>query len=78
MVVWTKKKFFWTVSNERVCSGVHRFARVCVGLHGCALVCMGMGRCARVCIDMHGFVHVCPMNFQNFFQRIEFLHQKTF
>ena len=32
---------------------------------------------ARVCVDMHGCAHVCGMNFQNFFWRIESLHQRT-
>ena len=34
---------------------------------------MGMRGCAQVCVDMHG----CGMNFQNFFWRIESLHQRT-
>ena len=43
----------------------------------CAQVCAGMQGCARVCVDMHGCGHVCGMNFQNFFWRIESLHQRT-
>ena len=33
--------------------------------------------CRRVCMDMHGCANVCGMNFQNFFRRIESLHQRT-
>ena len=32
---------------------------------------------ARVCVDMQGCAHLCGMNFQNFFRRIESLHQRT-
>ena len=31
----------------------------------------------RVWADVHGCANVCGMNFQNFFQRIESLHQRT-
>ena len=34
---------------------------------------MAMCGCAQVCVDMHG----CGMYFQNFFWRIESLHQRT-
>ena len=44
--------------------------RECMGVHECARVCAG---CAQVCVDMHG----CGMYFQNFFWRIESLHQRT-
>ena len=72
-------------------AGVRGCARVCAGVHGCARVCPGMCKCVRVwtgmrgctqvcagvCVDMHGCTHVCGMNFQNFFWRIESLHQRT-
>ena len=51
----------------RVWANVSEFWQVWAGLDGCGWVCM----------DMHGCVHVCGMNFQNFFQRIESLHQRT-
>ena len=49
-------------------------APVCAGRHGCA---RGVRGCAGVCEDMHGCAHVCGMNYQNFFLRIESLHQRT-
>ena len=69
----------------RVCGGVHECAGVCVSVcrgvrecvHWCAwvcaLVCSGVCRCGRECVDMHG----CGIYFQNFFWRIESLHQRT-
>ena len=68
-----------------VCASVRRYAWVCAVVHGCEQVRVraGAGRCGqvragvlgcgRVCMDMH----VCGMNFQNFFRRIESLHQRT-
>ena len=44
-----------------------------MGMRGCAWVCAGVRGCAQVCMDMHG----CGMYFQNFFWRIESLHQRT-
>ena len=75
----------------RVCAGVHGCLQVCASVRGYARVCVGMRECARVytgvcgcaqvcagvCVDMHGCTHVCGMNFQNFFWRIESLHQRT-
>ena len=51
---------------------------VCASVCGCVRVggggeCMGMHGCAQVCVDMYG----CGMYFQNFFWRIESLHQRT-
>ena len=60
-----------------VCMGVHGCAWVCAGVRGFALLWVGVGGCAQVSVDMHGCVHVCGMNFQNFFRRIESLHQRT-
>ena len=71
----------------QVCTGVHgcvqvcASVRVCAGVDGYVWVCAGVRRCVRVCtgvcVDMHGYTHVCGMNFQNFFWRIESLHQRT-
>ena len=33
--------------------------------------------CARLCAGVRGYARVCGMNFQNFFRRIESLHQRT-
>ena len=57
--------------------GVYEFAPVFAGMHRCARGCMGVRGCAGVCVDMHGCTHVCGMNYQNFFLRIESLHQRT-
>ena len=54
-----------------VCAGVCGCVRVCRGVREC--VCECVHGCARVCVDMHG----CGMYFQNFFWRIESLHQRT-
>ena len=68
-----------------VCVGKRECARVCPGVCGCGRVCMGIcwyaimrgctqvcaQVCAGVCVDIHGCTHVCGMNFQNFFWRIE-------
>ena len=62
-----------TCGFMQVSMGVHGYVRVCKGVHGCAGVCAGVW----VCVDMHACAHVCGMNFQNFFQRIESLHQRT-
>ena len=61
--------------NAQVCAGVDGYAWVFVGMRGCTQVCAQV--CAGVCVDMHGCTHVCGMNFQNFFWRIESLHQRT-
>ena len=53
--------------------GVHGCARVCAGVGGSAWVCVGVHGCAQVCVDMHGY----GMYFENFFWRIESLHQRT-
>ena len=52
---------------------VHGRVRVCAGVGGSAWVCPGVCGCAQVCVDMQG----CGMYFQNFFWRIESLHQRT-
>ena len=57
----------------RVCAGVGGSAWVCVGVRGCARVCAGVRGCARVCTGVRGY----GMYFQNFFWRIESLHQRT-
>ena len=54
--------------------GVYEFVAECAGMHGCA---RGVRGGAGVCVDMHGCTHVCGMNYQNFFLRIESLHQRT-
>ena len=54
----------------RVFAGVQEDARVCMGRRGCAWV-WAEGR------GLHGCVHVCGMNLQNFFWRIESLNQRT-
>ena len=71
----------------RVCAGVREYERVCAGMHRCAQVCLGVRVCTRMCVGVRGyawvcmgmqrFAHVCGMNFQNFFRRIESLHQRT-
>ena len=44
-------------------------------------VCVGVGGCAQVCAGVRGYAQVCAyvsgMNFQNFFRRMESLHQRT-
>ena len=64
---------------------------VCAGMGGCAWVLLGVCRCCRVCAGLCGCEPVCGcvwvgvggcgqlcwMNFQNFFWRIESLHQRT-
>ena len=68
---------------ERVCgcarvrASVRKCASVCAGVGRSAWVCTGMHWCAQVCVDMHRCAYVCGMNFQNFFWRIESLHQRT-
>ena len=61
----------------QVYAGVHRCVRVWEGVHRCAQVWAGVHGCAQVCVDMHRCAYVCGMNFQNFFWRIESLHQRT-
>ena len=56
--------------HQWVCVGC---VRVCKSVRGCARVCGGVHRRAQVCVDMYG----CGMYFQNFFWRIESLHQRT-
>ena len=57
----------WVCEGGASGAGVCRVVQVCAGVRRCAQACMGVARCA----------HVCRMNFQNFFQRIESLHQRT-
>ena len=38
---------------------------------------MGVGECGQVWAGVRGCVHVCGMDFQNFYRRIESLHQRT-
>ena len=71
----------------QVCVGVRRCAQVYMGVQGCGRECMdvrgcmqvglGVRGCAQVYVDMHGCAYTCGMNFQNFFWRIEALHQRT-
>ena len=64
--------YVWGVRGcARVCAGVRGCEQVCLGVHGCARICVGVHKCAQVC------VHGCGMNFQNFFWRIESIHQRT-
>ena len=61
----------------RVCVDFHRdtgVCEVCAGMRGCAWVCAGVGGSAWVCAGVRGCVRVY---FQNFFWRIESLHQRT-
>ena len=68
----------WGVRGcEGVCGGMRECARVCMGVGRCAQVCSGVGGNAQVCTGVCGCAHVCGMNFQNFFWRIESLHQRT-
>ena len=61
-----------------VCASMRRCAWVCAGMRECALVCVGMRKCERVCAGVCEYGRVCVgMNFQNFFWRIESLHQRT-
>ena len=71
-----------------VCAGVCGCAQVCAGVLGCVLVCMGVRwvgagvyGCAQLCAGVRRFAQeyacMCGMNFQNFFRRIESLHQRT-
>ena len=51
-----------------------------MGVRGCARVCTGVHRCAWICMGMCGYAWVCTCvwdDFQNFFWRIESLHQRT-
>ena len=75
-------------SCERVCVGVRGCAQVCAGVLGCVRVCMGVQwvcagvyGCAQLCAGVRRFAQeyacMCGMNFQNFFRRIESLHQRT-
>ena len=68
----------WGVRGcEGVCGGMRECARVCMGVGRCAQVCSGVGGNAQVCTGVCGCAHVYGMNFQNFFWRIESLHQRT-
>ena len=51
--------------------GVGESAWVCTIVHECVRLCAGVRRFAP------GYACLCGMNFQNFFQRIESLHQRT-
>ena len=72
-----KRKIYNSAALIPLRSQTYNFTRchinvwVCAGLRRCVQVCTG------VCVDMHGCMHVCGMNFQNFFWRIESLHQRT-
>ena len=68
--------------------GVRGCAQVCAGVLGCVRVCMGVRwvcagvyGCAQLCAGVRRFAQeyacMCGMNFQNFFRRIESLHQRT-
>ena len=69
----------------RVCTSDRRCAWVCAGVHGCSVcVCAGVcgcAGCAQLCAGVRRFAQeyacMCGMNFQNFFRRIESLHQRT-
>ena len=61
----------------RVCVGVRECVQVYASVHLCVLVWEGVHGCEQVCVDMHRCAYVCGMNFQNFFRRIESLHQRT-
>ena len=50
-----------------VSMGVCGYMEVYPGILGCTWVYAGV----RVFVDMHGCMHVCGMNFQNFFWRLE-------
>ena len=58
-----------------VCASECGCTQLCAGVH--RRVSVGVGACYHVWSGVHGCVHVCGMNFQNFFQRIESLHQRT-
>ena len=58
-----------------VCASECGCTKLCAGVH--RRVSVGVGACYHVWSGVHGCVHVCGMNFQNFFQRIESLHQRT-
>ena len=68
-----------------VCAGVRRCAQVYTGVRGWTRVCVGVCMRVRAGVrgygwegaDVRGCVHVWGMNFQNFFWRIESLHQRT-
>ena len=67
-----------------VCAGMRGYARVYAGMRGYAWVCAGVhgcAGCAQLCAGVRRFAQeyacMCGMNFQNFFQRIESLHQRT-
>ena len=72
--VWVEK----ILIHIMVCTSVRGYTRVCAGMHGCSV---GVCRCGRECAGVRrfasGYACVCGMNFQNFFQRIESLHQRT-
>ena len=61
-----------------VCVGVRGCVRVCMGVRW---VCAGVYGCAQLCVGVRRFAQeyasMCGMNFQNFFWRIESLHQRT-
>ena len=63
------------------CGGVRGCAGVCMGVGGSAQVWAGVQGCARLCMGVRRFARryacVGGMNFQNFFWRIESLHQRT-
>ena len=67
--------------------GVRGCTGVCAVMHGCSVgvctvqVCERVRGCAWVCVIVRrfapGYACMCGMNFQNFFRRIESLHQWT-
>ena len=73
----------YCVGCVRVSAGVCGCAQVrasvckctlgCMGVHGWTRVGVGVGVCRYgwVGADVHGCVHMCGMNFQNFFWRLE-------
>ena len=52
---------------------MRKCARVYRGMRWYVRVCMSVGGSGWVCTGVHG----CGMNFQNFFWRIESLHQRN-
>ena len=65
----------------RVCTSVRRCARVCAGVQWVGAGVHGCAGCAQLCAGVRRFAQeyacMCGMNFQNFFRRIESLHQRT-
>ena len=72
--VWGEHGCVRVCAGVRRCSHVCMCSQVCAGVRGDAQVCAGVHGCGSVqkggCAGVHGCVHVCGMNFQNFFRRI--------